>query len=334
MSDDDPLESEHAFLRRLCGRLNARNAGPQRSLDLLVDAGDDAAVFGTTGRPLAVTTDSLVEGVHFRREWLSASELGRRAVAVNVSDLAAMAAAPRALLAAVSLPPSNSSEWLDGLLDGCAEAAEEAGAALVGGNLARASEATITITAIGEIPGRRLERGGAKPGDHLVVTGTLGDAAAALATWLDGGVPADELRARWIAPSARVQAGIVLAEAGAHAAIDLSDGLLADARHLCRASGVGARLRHADLPRTESVRRLDEEGDHFAARGGEDYELLFACPASVVAQLDELADRASVPLTVIGECTEDAGEVHLVDPDGRPLTVGHGFDHFARGASR
>lgn len=334
MSDDDPLESEHGFLHRLCGRLNARNAAPRGGLDLLVDAGDDAAVFGTTGRPLAVTTDSLVEGVHFRLDWLSAAELGRRAVAVNVSDLAAMAAEPRILLAAVSLPESTPRGWLDELLDGCAEAARAMGAALVGGNLARASETTITITAIGEIPGRRLERGGARPGDQLVVTGTLGDASAAVAAWLEGSEPEDEIRRRWVDPTARVQAGLVLAEAGAHAAIDLSDGLLADLRHLGRASGVGARIRNEALPRSNTVRRLDRAGGTFAARGGEDYEVLFACPPRAIADIDELARRSMVPLTVIGECTDQEGEISLVDAEDRPVSVEMGFDHFAGDAAR
>lgn len=330
MSDDDPLEREHTFLRRLCGRLNARNTTPPKGIEILVDAGDDAAVFRPGPHPLAVTTDSLVEGVHFELEWLSPMELGRRAIAVNLSDLAAMAAQPRYLVAAVNVPETTASEWLDDLLDGCAEAAEAAGAVLIGGNLARASEFSITVTAMGEIPGRRLERSGAHPGDELVVTGSLGDAAAAVSAWLDGETPSDELRARWVAPQARVAAGLVLAQAGAHAAIDLSDGLLADLGHLCRASGVGADIRNHHLPRSEAVARLDEEGHAFAATGGEDYELLLACPATLTAQLDSLAAKAGVPLTVIGTCNEHVGDVTLVDADDTPLAVAGGFDHFAQ----
>ncbi len=330
LTDDDPLEGEHAFLRRLCSRLNARTPPSPGGAELLVGPGDDAAVFGPGPHPFAVTTDALVEGVHFRSTWLSPSELGRRAVEVNLSDLAAMAAQPRFLLTAINAPETTSSEWLDALLGGCVDAGEAAGATLIGGNLARAEELSITVTAIGEIPGRRLERTGARPGDDLLVTGTLGDAAAAVASWTDGRQPGDELRSRWVHPRARVRAGLALAEAGAHAAIDLSDGLLADLRHLCEASGVGAEIERERLPRTTTVAALDRDGADFAATGGEDYELLIACPPSVTKDLAPLARRSKVDLTVIGRCTERAGEIALLDANRTSLPLGEGFDHFTR----
>ncbi|MDG2303647.1 MAG: thiamine-phosphate kinase [Candidatus Binatia bacterium] len=330
MADDDPLEGEHHFLRRLIGRLQARDATPAPSgaARLLLGAGDDAAVFQPGTHPLALTTDALVEGIHFRTDWLDATELGRRAVEVNLSDLAAMAAQPRFLLCAITAPSSTSSEWLDALLDGCADAGEAAGAALIGGNLSRASEITITITALGDIPGRRLDRSGAQAGDDLVVTGTLGDAAAAVAILSDGGRPESEQRNRWARPQARVRAGLALAEAGAHAAIDLSDGLVADLSHVCEASGVGAEIEHAKLPRSAAVSHFDANGANYAATGGEDYELLAACPPATTANLSALAAQAEVPLTVIGRCTERAGEIMLLDSARQALPLTRGFDHF------
>lgn len=331
MADEEALASrgEHPFLRRLVGRLRAVEANrPAPGVELLLGAGDDAAVFRAGPHPIAVTTDALVEGVHFRTDWLEAAELGRRAVEVNVSDLAAMGARPCFLLAAIGAPPRTPTRWLDALLDGCAGAAAADGAALIGGNLTRAEALSITITALGEIPGRRLDRSGARVGDDLVVTGTLGDAAAAVAHWLAGRTPPAALRDRWTRPTARVSAGLALAEAGAHAAIDVSDGLLADLAHLCEASGVGAEVDRERLPRTTEVARLDAAGADYAATGGEDYELLAACPAGVTSQLSALAARTDVPLTVVGRCTDRAGEVSLREAGHRVTPRSSGFDHF------
>ena len=313
------------------GRLQAREtrAAPSSGSQVLVGAGDDAAVFSPGEHPFAITTDTLVEGVHFRPAWIAAEDLGRRSVAVNVSDLAAMAAEPRFLVAAVSAPARTETAWLDALLDGVHDAAVQSGAQLVGGNLTRSDQVTVTITAIGTIPGRRLERTGARPGDVLVVTGTLGDAAAAVAAWEQGEDPEPALRERWRAPTARVQAGLELAERGAHAAIDLSDGLLGDLGHLCRASGVGAEIERERLPRSPEVARRDGDGEEFAARGGEDYELLFACPPELAPQLPAVSASAGVRLTEIGTCTSRTGEIRLLDRARSPLPLPEGFDHFA-----
>jgi len=326
---------EHAFLARLRRRLRARPAGESESTGdaaarLLVGPGDDAAVFAPSDLPIAVTTDALVEGVHFRLDWLEAEELGERAAVVNLSDLAAMGARPLYTLAAITAAPDTPVSLLDGILDGCARASEAGGAAMIGGNLASARDLSITLTALGEIPGPRLSRAGARAGDELVVTGTLGGAAAAVARWKSGEAPSEELRRAWARPSARIAAGLALAAAGAHAAIDVSDGLLADLGHLCAASGVGAEIERNLLPRSREVATLDAAGADFAASGGEDYELLVACPPEVSARLDEIARETGTPLTRIGRCTDRDGEIVLLGADRRPHRPrAAGFDHFS-----
>ena len=333
MADDPPLmdRGEHPFLYDLTRRLRASRTNQPRSgsAKLLVDTGDDAAVFQPGAHPIAITTDALVEEVHFRRDWILPHELGRRSIEVNFSDLAAMGARPFMTLAAIEAPAATPTAWLDAILEGCADASDDAGANLAGGNLTQAETFAITITALGEIPGRILERTGARPGDDLIVTGKLGDAAAAVAAWRQGHSPQPEQRDRWKAPRARIHAGLALAKAGAHAAIDLSDGLMADLGHLCAASDIGAEIQRDALPRTDGIARLDARGADFAATGGEDYELLIACPPEVTANLGQLSDAAQVELTVIGHCTEATGQILLRGSNQEPVEVGRGFDHFA-----
>jgi thiamine-monophosphate kinase len=327
---------EHAFLDSLCERLRGRAALTAPAAGVLVGPGDDAAVVGPGSAPLAITTDALVEGVHFRTGWLAPEELGARAIAVNLSDLAAMGASPRWTLVAAIVPPDLSTAELDRILDACAAASEDAGAAMIGGNLSRGDALSLTVTAVGALEGRALERRGARAGDRLVVTGTLGAAAAAVDVWLDGGEPPPALRERFARPVARLAAGRALARAGARAAIDVSDGLLADLGHLCRASGVGAVVERARLPRLAQVAIRDGAGSEFAAAGGEDYELLAALPADFDERaIADLADACEVELTIVGRCTEAAGGVHLLGEDGCDVAprLG-GFDHFATESRR
>jgi len=321
---------EHAFLGDFCRRLRqrgARSAG--RNVRVLVEPGDDCAVLAPSASPIALTTDALVEGVHFRSTWLTPGELGRRAAVVSLSDLAAMAATPTALLLAVGVADETTTETLDAILAGCAEACEAVGAALVGGNLTRADVLTLTSTAVGEVRGRCLERSGARAGDLLVVSGTLGDAALAVDGWLAGREPEQSVRSRWVAPIPRIDLSRALAEAGAHAAIDLSDGLLADLGHLCRASGIGAVVERERLPRSDAVAARDAAGADFALVGGEDYEVLFVSPPELEPEMARLARENGVPLTVIGRCV-GGDAVTVVDSRGSPHvppTAGH--DHFA-----
>lgn len=282
--------------------------------------GDDAALLAIpAGESLVVSTDASFEHVHFRRGWLSPREIGARATAAALSDLAAMAATPAGLLLALGVPPEWRAE-LDALARGVGEMAAAWSCPIVGGNVTRASELSLTITVLGTAA-RPLERTGAQTGDALYVTGTLGGAGAALDALLRGVVPRDADRARFASPVPRLAEARWLAEHGARAAIDISDGLVADAGHLAAASGVGVALDLAALPCVEGV---TPEG---AASSGEEYELLVAVPPSTVLDADAFRARFGILLTRIGQVTTGRGvslerREHRVD-----LLSGH--DHLS-----
>jgi thiamine-monophosphate kinase len=287
-------------------------------------AGDDCALI----RPesgnvyLAVTSDMAVEGVHFRSEWGSPEEIGGRAVRAAASDLAAMAAEPIGVLASIAVPSDDGAELAERVGRGCRTAAETLGLDLLGGDLAGGAQAlTVDVTAIGRARDPLL-RAGARPGDELWVTGRLGGAAAAVAAWLAGREPEAAWRERFWRPVPRLAPARWLAERGASAAIDLSDGLAADAGHLAAASGVGIELDLGDVPAAEGVELLR------ALTGGEDYELLVAAAPDILA--DEAAGfraRFDLDLTRVGRAVVGAGV--RVYRDDEEVEVGRpGFDHF------
>ncbi|MEO8624420.1 MAG: thiamine-phosphate kinase [bacterium] len=283
-----------------------------------VGIGDDAAVLDLpAGERLVVSTDATVEHVHFRREWLTAEEIGGRAAAAALSDLAAMGATPRGLLLALGLPEAWRAE-LDSLARGLGVVAAAAGCPIVGGNVSAASELSLTITVLGSAT-RPLSRSGAHVDDVLYVTGRLGGPGAALRALLDGRVPSAEHRARFVAPVPRVREGRWLAERGAHAAIDISDGLLADASHLARASGVRLSMQPTLIPLMSGVSVED------AVASGEEYELLVAAPPSAEFRADEFEREFGIPLTAIGVVTAAGGE----SVSGLGVDRSSGFDHLS-----
>lgn len=309
----------------LVERLRARFARP--SADVVHGIGDDAAVLAPSLGKQVLSVDAAIEGVHFRRDWASLPEIGRRSLVAAMSDLAAMGARPRVILVALVLPPGFSASEVDALATGLAAGADECGAPIVGGNLARGAELSITTTVVGISPGAVLVRSAARAGEGVWVTGTLGSAALGLAA-LEAGRGSDPtfapFVASWRAPHARLVEGARLLDL-ATAAIDVSDGAVRDLSRLAKASGVGARIEAALVPLAPGLREgaalLGRDALELALTGGEDYELLFSAP--IAASLQGLATR-------IGTITGGSG-VEVVDRDGTRITLrGAGHDHFAR----
>lgn len=310
---------EHRWLDQLTARLARRPSGGR----VAVGPGDDAAVVHPGRRPLLLTTDTLVEDVHFRRGWTTPAALGRRAFAVNASDLAAMGGVPVVALLALEAPGRVAVAELDAIVTGFARALARAGGSLVGGNVAAGPHLAITVLLAGEAPGRVVTRAGARAGDVVYVTGTLGAA----------GLAVSRLRARHrgrlAEPPIRVDAGRRLATV-ASAMIDVSDGLVQDLGHLCRASGVGAALSLDRLPVAPAVRRaLGAGAAAFAARSGEDYELLFTVPRRRARALGRLVPRLGCRVTPLGRMVAGRPVVRVADGDGRTRVLERGgFDHF------
>jgi thiamine-monophosphate kinase len=279
--------------------------------------GDDAALVAVPpNEKLVVSTDASVEGVHFRREWMTAAQIGQRAASAALSDLAAMAATPLGILLALSVPD----RWRDELPElarGVGAAAVAARCLIVGGNLTRGTDLALTITVLG-CTATPLRRSGVHAGDRLFVTGRLGGPGAALRALVDHRPPALTHLERFIAPAPRLDEARWLAERGAVAAIDVSDGLLADAAHVARASAVTLAIDLAALPCIEGV--LPSE----AAVSGEEYELLVAVPADVALDRGEFKRSFGIELTQIGAAVGFTGDAVLVD--GRAPSAG-GYDH-------
>jgi thiamine-monophosphate kinase len=291
--------------------------------------GDDCALLPGQDGTLAVSTDASVEGVHFRLDWLSHEEVGWRAAAAALSDLAAEGAEPAGLLAAVMLPAHVGEPELVALMRGVAEAGGGAGAPVLGGDLTAGPVWGVTITVLGWALAP-VTRGGARPGDGLWVTGALGGARAALEAWRRGASPGAEARRAFARPEPRVAAGRWLAEHGARALIDLSDGLGADAGHLAAASGVRVEIALEQVPVSGSTvpeaQRLGVPVQQFAAEGGEDYELLAALPEAFGPDDALRFERATgLALTRIGEVRRGRG-VHAALA-GRAVPL-RGYDHF------
>lgn len=288
--------------------------------------GDDCARMRVAdGMELALTTDMLVEGRHFLPE-AEPRALGHKALAVNLSDLAACGARPRWIVLAMALKSADEA-WLEAFSAGLFALAERFGVELVGGDTTRGERIVIDITALGEVPaGAALSRAGAKPGDELWVSGELGGAALGLAR---PGIA--EAAARLNTPQPRVALGERL-RGLASAAIDVSDGLAGDLRHILERSRVSARVEYASIPRPVAFRALADaelEKDCVLS-GGDDYELLFAAPAGRRAEVQALSRELGLALSRIGSIEAGEGRLAVVDAAGRPIAFRDGFDHFAR----
>lgn len=299
--------------------------------DVRLGIGDDAAVLQVPAdRRLVVAMDTLNVGVHFPED-TAAADIGWKALAVNLSDLAAMGAEPAWCTLSLSLPEPDA-HWLDGFLDGFLALAAQRRVALVGGDTTR-GPLSICVTAHGFVePRAALRRSAACVGDDVWVTGTLGDAAAALLQWQSGDAHHPELRARLDRPTPQIAAGRVLLGI-AHACIDVSDGLLADLGHVCEASGVRAHVDVDALPASQALRAAyaDEDLRMLQASGGDDYELCFTAPVIARLALQEAMEDIGVPVTRIGKIVSGAGEVVAMTADGEAwIPTRGGYQHFSR----
>jgi thiamine-monophosphate kinase len=325
--------------RALIARLRAR-IGPDAP-HVRMGVGDNAAVLvPERGMQIVVTTDSLIEGIHFRRDWSDAGSIGHKALAVNLSDLAAMGATPRASLLSLGLPATLPLEDFDDLIDGYATLAEATHTPLVGGNIARSpGPLFMDVTVVGSVrPRRVLFRAGARAGDELYVTGTPGMAAAGLAL-LEGGVDRTlagaGLQACVLAherPAPRLRLGrLVGRTSAATACMDLSDGLADAAASLAAASGLGVVVDARMIPIhpgvTEVAGSLGQDPVDFVLAGGEDYELAFVVPGRRRSRFLAAARQSGhVPVTRIGVFEKTAGA--WVDSDGSRRPLPTGFGHF------
>jgi len=279
--------------------------------------GDDAAVLEVPpGQRLVVTTDTSVEGVHFRREWLNHFEIGYRATAASLSDLAAMGARPIGVVIALTLPEADRHEARE-LAIGIRDGALAVMCPIVGGDLSSGKVLSLTITALGSVA-RPLSRAGAKVGDRVYVTGVLGGPAAAVRAWEAGREPTERDRARFAHPIPRVDAAIGLAARGASSAIDISDGLSADLAHVAAASKVRIQIDADRIPHVDGVSAME------AAGAGEEYEIVVTAPNIDTRRFTE---EFGLELTEIGRVVAGPPAVELSQA-GIRVSAPDGFDHF------
>lgn len=329
---------EFGLIERIAGRQREKDAS------VLVGIGDDAAVInpplpplikGVVGgcTPLLVTTDSLVEDIHFRRQY-PPEALGWKALSVNISDIAAMGGIPKYYLLSLSIPSDVSPDYLDRFCSGMYDAAEMHGLFLIGGDTTSSPDRIyLSITVLGEASKNVLLRKGARPGDAIFVTGTLGDSALGLRL-LESGVESQEsgvkrLIDRHLRPTPRVKEGMLLAKSGAVTSmIDVSDGLLADLGHICDESMVGARVWLDKIPLSKGFKDISEGygGIDLALSGGEDYELLFTVNGDDAGIF--LDRNRGIRCSRIGEIVEGKGVEVLRDNGGRYIPQRRGFEHF------
>lgn len=315
--------------------VNAKDAGnidlgPGREFDIvrtIVDEwgksaqhiGDDAAIITVPeGEKLVVTTDTSVDGVHFRHEWLNHFEIGYRATAAALSDLAAMGARPLGIVIALTLPEADRLS-ARALATGIREGASAVLCPIVGGDLSAGKTLSLTVTALGAVK-HPLTRSGAKAGQRVYVTGHLGGPAAAVRAWLAGKEPSERDRARFANPVPRIEPAIGLAERGASSAIDISDGLVADLAHIAAASKVRIEIDVERIPHVDGVSSAE------AANSGEEYEVVVTAPAIDTKQFSA---EFGLDLTEIGRVVAGSPGVDLLKA-GDKTVAPPGFDHFRK----
>jgi len=306
---------------------------------LLKGIGDDVAVIETGKKVWLVTTDLLIEDIHFDLTWVDPFHLGRKALFVNLSDIAAMGGTPKYFLISLGIPKNLSLSFLSSFYRGLKDGTKRFGVDLIGGDTSVSRKIIINICLLGE--GKRgalLFRSGAGVGDDLFVSGTLGDAALGLKILRKNGLHAKPigLIQKHLSPSPRIQLGQVLARNHwATAMIDVSDGLLIDTNHLLEESGVGARIWEDRIPLSKLYQKwihsFSKSPYPFALSGGEDYELLFTAPPKMRKRIAHLALSLQIPITPFGEIVPKKEGLYLIRKDGKKYSPSRlGFEHFKR----
>jgi len=318
---------EFGLIQRLAALI-----GGEPPAELIVGIGDDAAAWRMGEAVLLATTDTLVEGVHFLPEIAPWADVGWKALAVNVSDIAAMGGEPLFALVTLALPPETDTSAVDDLYVGLGQCAQKYGVAIAGGDIVRAPQVSVTVALIGQAQMREekpllLRREGAKAGDVIAVTGSLGDSAAGLWRLRKGAALDEPLVQTHLSPLPPLGAGQEAARVGIRCAIDVSDGLLQDLGHICEMSHLGADVDVDALPLSDNLRAAyPEDARALACTGGEDYELLLIGRQETIEAVNDAVD---VALTVIGRMTDSAEDrPRLLDGSGRELTMpAGGWDH-------
>jgi thiamine-monophosphate kinase len=300
-----------------------------------IGIGDDAAWLECKNRSFLITSDLLIEGIHFDLRWTSFYELGYKTLAVNVSDIAAMGGRPTYLTISMGIPVNSSTKKVEDFFRGIRALGSQTGVTLVGGDTSAARLVFVSASLIGQAPFGAITRAGAKEGDDIYVTGTLGDAALGLEILKKNQKVKKWDRAflisRHLFPSARLKAGLILAkERLARAMIDVSDGLLQDLGQLCKASKVGAVVWSEALPLSRAYHSsMSKNGPVHALCGGEDYELLFCLRSRDRARLEKVKKRLGVRITCIGKCVPSRHGIRVITSKGKSLPVPlMGYDHF------
>jgi thiamine-monophosphate kinase len=320
MSGDLGPGAEFDRIRRIVAELGSHASG----------IGDDCATLADGPGTIALSTDLSIEDVHFKTEWLSFREIGWRAAASALSDLAAEGASAIGILVSLGVPAGAGDSAVVELMAGAGQAVHSVGGALLGGDLSRSDKWLVNVTVVGRAM-RPVSRSGARAGESLWVTGSLGGSRAALNAWLRGEQPAAMAREAFARPVPRIHSGVQLALLGATAMLDISDGLGGDAAHLAAASSCGLEIDlsllpiHPDVPAAATLAGVSP--GEFAGLGGEDFELLVVMPATFSSELaDRLARETGVPLTRIGGVMAGPGVRFLHGGNEVRLT---GFDHFS-----
>jgi thiamine-monophosphate kinase len=311
-----------------------RRTAPGRGVTLGI--GDDAAWVKTKSGSCLLTADLLIEGVHFDLKSISLYALGYKTLSVNMSDIAAMGGTPAYLLLSLGIPATFDSKDVEEFYRGIRSLALKSGVALVGGDTSVAKSLFVSACLVGQAPYRPITRGGARLGDDIYVTGTLGDSALGLKLLKEKSPTLAQPAAKFLLsrhhlPTARIRVGAILARQKlARAMIDISDGLLQDLGHICKASRVGAIIAEERLPLSSAYRSLaGRDGTRHALAGGEDYELLFCVRRRDRPRVEKLQKSIDVPISRIGTCVRSTDGITVLDRKGQTLSLdGRGHDHF------